>query len=425
MSRAALLLLLSGCVGTALADPSDDRTGAGGGGAAGAVMPDGTLAEPGLAFALDPNTGVHRLGEDVWCLVAGTKCVLALGLDAGFPFLEAYDDAGLPVYSLQQGTAGVVRVYTDRTAAANGGVVASTFATVKAANSDGGIRLDGANRYLRMTSDIAFGWSNSATLLSTMDTQMSRQAAGIIRLSDSDDTEPTTIRFMDPGARPACDSTLRGTYWHENSAGGVIDTVSVCAKNASNAYAWRDLYPLHGDLGGNSLSDSANTGVSIASGEALFFATGSQYIGWAAGLGTRLATANVDGQLRITDSTAGNAGWLTATRQAVEVKTGAYSIDQLDSRDLFTNTGATARVDLTLPSAIAGLCNEFAVQDADGLKIIAAAGDTIRNEGTVSGAGGYICDAATIGNTLKLCALNTTEWFVQYAKGTWTIDSGC
>lgn len=44
------------------------------------------------------------------------------------------------------------------------------------------------------------------------------------------------------GSKPACDSAARGTYWHTFGAAGVKDTVEVCAKDASDVYAWRTLY---------------------------------------------------------------------------------------------------------------------------------------------------------------------------------------
>jgi hypothetical protein len=78
-----------------------------------------------------------------------------------------------------------------------------------------------------------------------------------------------------------------------------------------------------------------------------------------------------------------------------------------------------------LPAAAAGYCFEWIVQDADGVKIVAGAGDTVRVANAVSAAAGYVCDAATIGNALKMCAINATEWVASYVVGTWTVDAGC
>jgi hypothetical protein len=40
----------------------------------------------------------------------------------------------------------------------------------------------------------------------------------------------------------ACDSALRGRLWQVLGTSGVKDEVAVCAKDASDAYAWRALY---------------------------------------------------------------------------------------------------------------------------------------------------------------------------------------
>ena len=60
----------------------------------------------------------------------------------------------------------------------------------------------------------------------------------------------TVFRLMAPpsmltataAARPACDAAHRGRIWQVLAAPGVKDEFAVCAKDASNAYAWRVLY---------------------------------------------------------------------------------------------------------------------------------------------------------------------------------------
>jgi hypothetical protein len=44
------------------------------------------------------------------------------------------------------------------------------------------------------------------------------------------------------GVRPACSAALRGRLWQVLGSSGVKDEVAVCAKDASDAYAWRVLY---------------------------------------------------------------------------------------------------------------------------------------------------------------------------------------
>jgi hypothetical protein len=91
-----------------------------------------------------------------------------------------------------------------------------------------------------------------------------------------------------------------------------------------------------------------------------------------------------------------------------------------DSRTAYTNEGATAEVNFNLPSAAAGLEYTFIVQDADGIQVTAASGDTIRVAGSVSASGGT-AEATTIGNVLKLIAINATEWVAISVIGTWTV----
>jgi hypothetical protein len=50
------------------------------------------------------------------------------------------------------------------------------------------------------------------------------------------------LRNQPAGAQPACSAATRGTHWHVNGANGVKDTVAVCAKDASDIYAWRTIY---------------------------------------------------------------------------------------------------------------------------------------------------------------------------------------
>jgi len=44
------------------------------------------------------------------------------------------------------------------------------------------------------------------------------------------------------GTQPACGAALRGRIWTVFSASGTKDSVTVCAKDATDAYAWRTIY---------------------------------------------------------------------------------------------------------------------------------------------------------------------------------------
>jgi hypothetical protein len=43
-------------------------------------------------------------------------------------------------------------------------------------------------------------------------------------------------------AKPTCSATTRGTFWVTQNGAGVKDDVEVCAKDATDAYAWRTIY---------------------------------------------------------------------------------------------------------------------------------------------------------------------------------------
>lgn len=104
----------------------------------------------------------------------------------------------------------------------------------------------------------------------------------------------------------------------------------------------------------------------------------------------------------------------------ITAKTGNYTVLVADSNTLFTNEGAGGAIILTLPTAVVGLIYEFYVQVAQTLTITASAGDTIRNAGSVSSAAGTAY-ANTVGNLVKITAINATEWVVETVQGTWTL----
>lgn len=91
----------------------------------------------------------------------------------------------------------------------------------------------------------------------------------------------------------------------------------------------------------------------------------------------------------------------------------------VESFRVLTNEGSTATNYHTLPTAVAGYVFTFCVQDADGLRVTAAAADTIRVIDKVTAAAGYI-ESTTIGSTVTLVAINATEWFATSINGVWT-----
>ena len=106
-------------------------------------------------------------------------------------------------------------------------------------------------------------------------------------------------------------------------------------------------------------------------------------------------------------------------KENVTAKVSAHTILAGENGTLFTNDGSSGSVALTLPTAVEGLCYGFFIQAAQTFTINAASGDTIRSGTDVTGAGGDIADN-TIGNYIKIKAINATEWVAESITGTWT-----
>lgn len=50
------------------------------------------------------------------------------------------------------------------------------------------------------------------------------------------------VNAASPAIQPSCSVSQRGRFWQTLGATGVKDTVTVCAKDATDAYAWRSIY---------------------------------------------------------------------------------------------------------------------------------------------------------------------------------------
>ena len=133
--------------------------------------------------------------------------------------------------------------------------------------------------------------------------------------------------------------------------------------------------------------------------------------------GVATATSTATGSFR-NSGDIGNAG-VIYTQVPVVARTTALTANANQTFARFTNEGATSQVVFTLPTAAANLFYTFIVQDADGLRINAASGDTIRIGATATAAAGYV-ESTTIGDTVTLVAINSTEWIATASHGTWT-----
>ena len=132
------------------------------------------------------------------------------------------------------------------------------------------------------------------------------------------------------------------------------------------------------------------------------------------------------GVWRDTDGSAGLGSRLTG--RVVEASTSGLGSPNLltvaESRKLLTNEGAVAEAYNVLPLAAAGVGPfGFYCHNTNGIRAVANTGDTIRIEGVVSAAAGFI-RSVVVGSLIWLECINATEWVASCKPaGTWTIDT--
>jgi len=211
-------------------------------------LPDGTELLPALAYSADTNTGFMRLGTDYHCMGARGIAAACVGdaLGLGIPYFQILRDDGSNqgvAFLASSGASHRLLLYEDNTFTTLGRYGSREFRVFNTTGVNTLISFEGGDSRAYFASGIDVTFGNSATNATTgMDTAFSRQSAGIFRLSDSAGTGLlSTVRFMDPGTRPACDSTVRGLYWHEFGSAGVGDTIMACAKDNADAYDWRSM----------------------------------------------------------------------------------------------------------------------------------------------------------------------------------------
>lgn len=115
------------------------------------------------------------------------------------------------------------------------------------------------------------------------------------------------------------------------------------------------------------------------------------------------------------------------TRSGIDLTTNT-TLTYFDYGDMrtVTNTGASSEVQLTLDVTFGerGRCYRFVVTTAQYIRVLPGTGSgTIRDDTSVSVAGGYIRSNA-VGAVLQIEAIdNSDNWYVTSKIGTWTIDS--
>lgn len=135
-------------------------------------------------------------------------------------------------------------------------------------------------------------------------------------------------------------------------------------------------------------------------------------------LDTRI-TRNAAGVLAVGTTSNNSAGSILMTRNIV-AKTGNYTVVAADSNTFFTNTGAGAGVNFTLPTAVVGQIYEFYRDANQTVTITAGASTTIRVGSSVTASAGNVTLDA-VGSKIRLTAISTTQW-VGDVTGTATFN---
>ncbi len=129
-----------------------------------------------------------------------------------------------------------------------------------------------------------------------------------------------------------------------------------------------------------------------------------------------LNTATIDGNSTSTikDETIEGAT-VTGGIGAVEIKDVSDTLTTSESGLMNVYRPLTAKRTLTLPAASAGLFFDIYVADADSLLLTVASGDSI-----IDSAGAAYVTQSTVAGTVRVTAIDTTRWAMQYTLGTWT-----
>ena len=117
-----------------------------------------------------------------------------------------------------------------------------------------------------------------------------------------------------------------------------------------------------------------------------------------------------------------SSGAVTPIPHTVTAKTGDYSVQAADclGHITYTNSGAVAAVNFTLPAGAANYMLRFNVVASQYLKVTAAATETFRYIAGQSAAAGYI-RSNTVGTCWEIF-WNGTEWIVRNLSGTLSVD---
>lgn len=138
-----------------------------------------------------------------------------------------------------------------------------------------------------------------------------------------------------------------------------------------------------------------------------------------------IITDNRNGGIILMGAGGTTVGTLQAAKRVVSntgVDANPVQIAIGECGSVFTNEGAQQLNARRLPQCSGGLHYGFAVQNAYGMKIYAASGNTIRFDNLVTISSGFIT-STTQGSYAKLLGINNTEWITESSMGFWQVQT--
>ena len=272
---------------------------------------------------------------------------------------------------------------------------------------------------------VYLGNANQLNFSTVSISRMSLNSAGSLVLGSTSMASGLTVNTNVNGGMTLLSNNTFGAGFTLNSSTG--QSFQFFSTGSGNNAGWFGVYSVtRGSTPFAVFSGSSGTAGALVGLQS----TGT--LGWSSNSSTAIQPAGLDtGFSRVSAGliAAGNGVQGSATgaiRQAVPLiastaGSGAPNvITNAFNGTVYTNEGSAAMNYHTLPTAARGNRLVFVVQDADGMRIVAATGDTIRIAGSVSAVGGYI-ESTTIGSVVELVAVNATEWVATSSLGAWTV----
>ncbi len=246
----------SGEMGLGMSPTSGYRLSVGGGhlliaGGGGLRLPDGSAGTPAATFYSQTNIGLFKPGmNEVALAINGSEHLRFRGSGYGavMRVSRGTDDASGYLVEARKargsvGSPAAIASGDDLFMLSASGYVGPASAYVEAArllmDSEGAIADSGAG----LGGSIVLQTRPAGGSLTDRLTILGSGNVGIGTTSPGQKLEINGgIRLNTATTKPACDPITRGTFWVAQGGVEVKDTVEICAKDASDAYAWRTIY---------------------------------------------------------------------------------------------------------------------------------------------------------------------------------------